>query len=213
VELAAIMSDVPGDGHLSIRMNWKAPLGRSEPPFQGWPGGGSGLLPRLAGSNCSGPRIHGCGWLGRGACGDCEPEPRQQVLAAGESLGQESAIGRSECADAMAIGRRCGARYSTKNSGNLIESGPLLYLPYRERPQSRMFVAARTRVPPAALGEAFRRAVQSVDEDLPVASWPLSNPNWPCATGPRHLRRDVRNLRRHRVSTRLRGLYAVIATP
>ncbi|MBZ5625524.1 MAG: ABC transporter permease [Acidobacteriia bacterium] len=55
-----------------------------------------------------------------------------------------------------------------QNTGNLIEHDPLLYLPYRQRPQSHMFVAARTRVPPAALGDTFRRAVQEVDEDLPV---------------------------------------------
>jgi putative ABC transport system permease protein len=31
-----------------------------------------------------------------------------------------------------------------------------------------MFVFARTRVPPASLGDAFRREVQAIDSDLPV---------------------------------------------
>ena len=48
------------------------------------------------------------------------------------------------------------------------EFDPLIYLPYREQPQPSMDVAARTQVPPAMLGTAFRRAVQAIDEDLPV---------------------------------------------
>jgi predicted permease len=55
-----------------------------------------------------------------------------------------------------------------QNTGSLVEHDPLLYLPYQQKPQSLMFVAARTRVPPATLGDTFRRAVQEVDEDLPV---------------------------------------------
>ena len=45
---------------------------------------------------------------------------------------------------------------------------PLIYIPYREKPQRDMAVVVRTRVPPATLGTAFRQAVQSVDEDLPI---------------------------------------------
>ncbi len=45
---------------------------------------------------------------------------------------------------------------------------PLVYLPYRQRPQAGMWVLARTRVPPGSLGTAFRREVQALDSDLPI---------------------------------------------
>ena len=48
------------------------------------------------------------------------------------------------------------------------EFQPLVYLPVREMPMAELTVAARTRVPAATLGTAFRRAVQAMDEDLPV---------------------------------------------
>ncbi len=45
---------------------------------------------------------------------------------------------------------------------------PLVYLPYREMPQREMVVAARTAAPPEYLAHDFRRAVQSIDGDMPV---------------------------------------------
>ncbi len=45
---------------------------------------------------------------------------------------------------------------------------PLIYLPYAVQPQRGTFIVARTRVPPTALVKAFRQAVQSLDENLPV---------------------------------------------
>jgi predicted permease len=45
---------------------------------------------------------------------------------------------------------------------------PLVYLPYSQSQVRDMIVFARTLVPPETLSNAFRRAVQSVDEDLPV---------------------------------------------
>ncbi len=45
---------------------------------------------------------------------------------------------------------------------------PLIYLPYAADPRREMFVAARTRVPPATLAEAFRRQAQSIDSNLPL---------------------------------------------
>jgi len=48
------------------------------------------------------------------------------------------------------------------------ERDPLIYIPYRQRPQRDMAIIARTQVPPASLGTAFRKAVQGVDEDLPI---------------------------------------------
>jgi putative ABC transport system permease protein len=45
---------------------------------------------------------------------------------------------------------------------------PLIYLPFLERPLAGMSVVARTRVPPATLGQPFRREVQAIDGELPV---------------------------------------------
>jgi putative ABC transport system permease protein len=44
----------------------------------------------------------------------------------------------------------------------------LVYLPYRQFPQREMVVAARTLVPPDTLAQALRRAVQTLDGDMPV---------------------------------------------
>ncbi|HEY2014517.1 MAG TPA: FtsX-like permease family protein, partial [Bryobacteraceae bacterium] len=55
-----------------------------------------------------------------------------------------------------------------QNNSDLLARDPLIYLPYRDQPRSAMFVAARTRVPPATVGPSFRRAVQAEDADLPV---------------------------------------------
>ncbi len=43
---------------------------------------------------------------------------------------------------------------------------PVIYVPYRQKPMSDMALMARTVVPPSTLAEAFRREVQSVDNDL-----------------------------------------------
>jgi putative ABC transport system permease protein len=51
-----------------------------------------------------------------------------------------------------------------------VEKAPLIYLPYGADadPQRVMFLIARTSVRPATLGEAFRKEVQRLDENLPV---------------------------------------------
>jgi predicted permease len=48
------------------------------------------------------------------------------------------------------------------------EFEPLIYQPFRQVPLAGMSVAARTRVPPATLGPAFRREVQALDDNMPV---------------------------------------------
>ena len=53
-------------------------------------------------------------------------------------------------------------------SGNVNQFDPLVYIPYRQRPERDMAVMARTTVPPETLGTAFRQAVQNIDADLPV---------------------------------------------
>src|SRR5262249_35488621 len=47
------------------------------------------------------------------------------------------------------------------------EIDPLVYLPYRQKPQADMAIVARTLVPPGTLGSAFRREIQAIDADLP----------------------------------------------
>jgi predicted permease len=49
-----------------------------------------------------------------------------------------------------------------------LQRDPLIYLPYAAEPQRVMFIVARTSVPPETLVAAFRREVQSLDENLPV---------------------------------------------
>jgi predicted permease len=51
---------------------------------------------------------------------------------------------------------------------NMREPDPLIYIPFRQRPQRDIAIAARTQVPPATLATAFRKAVQETDQDLPV---------------------------------------------
>ena len=49
-----------------------------------------------------------------------------------------------------------------------LETSPLIYLPYRQRPEPGMEVIASTRVPPGSLATAFRRKMQALDSDLPL---------------------------------------------
>jgi predicted permease len=61
---------------------------------------------------------------------------------------------------------------------------PIVYLPYRQQPIRGMNVLARTSVPPATLGDAFRREVKVLDQDLPVFNLRtlddfLAQRNWP----------------------------------
>jgi predicted permease len=49
-----------------------------------------------------------------------------------------------------------------------LERSPLVYLPYDAGPQRSMYAMARTAVPPAGLVEAFRRAVETLDRNLPA---------------------------------------------
>jgi putative ABC transport system permease protein len=65
------------------------------------------------------------------------------------------------------------------------KSEPMLYQPFRQEPQRMMHVVALTRVAPGSLGDSFRRALQTIDPDLParevttlddrlaLSSWPL----------------------------------------
>jgi predicted permease len=49
-----------------------------------------------------------------------------------------------------------------------LQHDPLIYLPYGEELPREMFIVSRTQVPPGTMTEAFRRAVQTTDENLPI---------------------------------------------
>jgi putative ABC transport system permease protein len=59
------------------------------------------------------------------------------------------------------------------------ELAPVLYLPFRQHPQSGAEFMVRTRVPPATMADAIRREVQALDADLAVRSLrPLEQSLW-----------------------------------
>jgi predicted permease len=51
---------------------------------------------------------------------------------------------------------------------NPLGRSPLFYLPYNVAPQRSVYVLARTAIPPGNLVGAFRRTVQTLDENLPA---------------------------------------------
>jgi putative ABC transport system permease protein len=53
-----------------------------------------------------------------------------------------------------------------QNFRHNLQHDPLIYLPLAEQPARRMFLIARTQVPPTTLANAFRREVQRLDENL-----------------------------------------------
>jgi putative ABC transport system permease protein len=55
-----------------------------------------------------------------------------------------------------------------QNFRELLRHDPLIYLPYAERPESQMFLVARTEVPPATMAGAIRRELQQMDGNLAV---------------------------------------------
>ena len=48
------------------------------------------------------------------------------------------------------------------------EIDPLVYFPFRQKPNRGVAIVARTIVPPGSVAQAFRREVQAVDSDMPV---------------------------------------------
>jgi hypothetical protein len=51
---------------------------------------------------------------------------------------------------------------------------PLVYRPYRQQPERAMWVIVRTRVPGGSLATEFRRAIQTIDADLPIWIGPFT---------------------------------------
>src|ERR1700733_7579802 len=55
-----------------------------------------------------------------------------------------------------------------QNDATRQEFGPVLYVPYRQKPEASMWILARTRVPPQNLISAFRRQILTLDSDQPI---------------------------------------------
>jgi predicted permease len=86
-----------------------------------------------------------------------------------------------------------------QNDISVKEYDPLLYIPYRQKPRQDMAIVARTRVPPGNLSTAFRKEVQTMDQDLPVYNlWSMED-------------RLVRNYWPWRIFATLFGIFAAIA--
>jgi putative ABC transport system permease protein len=54
------------------------------------------------------------------------------------------------------------------------EADPLVYVSYQQRPLKDMWVLARTAIPPGPLGNSVRRAIETVDPDLPIWLGPFT---------------------------------------
>jgi ABC-type antimicrobial peptide transport system permease subunit len=55
------------------------------------------------------------------------------------------------------------------------ETAPIIYAPRRLQPAESAWLIARTSVPPASLVTALRRAVQTLDAELPISIVPLTD--------------------------------------
>jgi predicted permease len=90
-----------------------------------------------------------------------------RYLAGQEPLGRRLRLVRDERSDAWLtiVGVSADVR---QNSPSDAEIAPLLYLPYRYDAPGWAAIVARSRVEPSSLIAAFRKQVQSVDQDLPV---------------------------------------------
>ncbi len=152
------------------------------------PGWGFGLVP-LAGEieGKSAPAITDGVFIGTNYFHVIEAEPRRgrsfTDLSKDEAIVNESFIAKFGAGRDL-LGKRI--RFSTggqpgpwlpivgvapdirQDSQRPLERFPLVYLPYAQNPRRVMFLLARTSVPPATLGEAFRRETQNLDPNLPL---------------------------------------------
>jgi predicted permease len=64
-----------------------------------------------------------------------------------------------------------------QNDATRQEFSPLIYLPYKQRPEASMFTIARTRVPPDGLAAVFRRVMRQLDPDLPMFDFRTLGPH------------------------------------
>jgi len=55
-----------------------------------------------------------------------------------------------------------------QNDATRQKFGPVVYLPYRQKPEASMWILARTRARPGSLADAFRGEIQRLDSDLAV---------------------------------------------
>ncbi|PYT27511.1 MAG: hypothetical protein DMG57_18070 [Acidobacteria bacterium] len=117
-----------------------------------------GISDRYAGSN----RASGCRCPGALLGGRCLPRPKPDV-----PLGKHLRLVRDQAPRSLLtiIGVIPDIHQDFQDP---LTHDPLIYLSYALEPQRSTFIVSRTRVPPTTLVNAFRREVQSLDENLPV---------------------------------------------
>jgi len=169
VETATIMSELPGSG---------AGLGRTIPfQIEGSPIADLRDRPRTAVLTI-GPGYFRC-MQGRLAMGreftELDGSPGHEAAIINQSFADrhwpgENALGKRIRVDGQGteawstiVGVAAGIVQNRYDEGV-----PRVYLPYRQNPGRYMFVAARTRVTPESLSNAFRQSVKDLDANLPV---------------------------------------------
>jgi predicted permease len=86
-------------------------------------------------------------------------DPIGQQLTIGKGLGPEFEEPAREIVGVVGNVRQEGLQNG---------DSPAIYVPFAQMPVRGMYVMARTRVPPETVAEPARRAVQTIDRDLPV---------------------------------------------
>ena len=95
----------------------------------------------------------------------------RQFFADEDPIGRKITLGMGRGAGTpRAGGEVVGVVGDVKDDGLSETPPPTLYLPYRQWPIPSMSVVLASAVPPATLGEAARRAVYSLDGNLPVSN-------------------------------------------
>jgi predicted permease len=95
----------------------------------------------------------------------------RQFFANEDPIGRKITLGMGRGPGTpRAGGEIVGVVGDVKDAGLSEAAPPTLFLPYRQWPFQSMSVVLASAVPPSTLGEAARRAVYSVDANLPVSN-------------------------------------------
>jgi predicted permease len=169
VETATIMSELPGSG---------ADLGRTIPfQIEGSPIADLRDRPRTAVLTI-GPGYFRC-VQGRLAMGreftELDGSPGHEAAVINQSFADRHWPGENPLGKRIRVDGQETEAWSTivGVAAGIVQNRydervPRVYLPYRQNPGRYMFVAARTRVTPEGLANAFRQSVKDLDANLPV---------------------------------------------
>jgi len=169
VETATIMSELPGNGAFRERTN----------PFQieGSPIEDKSRRPRAAVLTI-GPGYFRCmqaRLLQGREFTELDGEPGHEAAIINQSFAAKHWPGENPLGERISADVHGTGAWSTivGVAADIVQNDyseglPRVYLPYRQKPTSSMFVAARTRVVPASLTPAFRQSVRDLDANLPV---------------------------------------------